>query len=112
MILTTLITLAATVWLLSCGASLMALYWNVIAGMQRWRAAFGLSCIALLIGYLGWSRIQLHASKTVNGHLEWSFNSRWFFIVAMVLGAVALAWSIWNWRKARVRPAQATGTAV
>jgi hypothetical protein len=99
----TLIALAAAVWFLSCGASLLALYWNIMAGSQRWRAALISSCVALVIGYLGWSRIQLNASETVNGHLVWSINSKWFFLGAMVLAILSLALAAWNWRKAGSR---------
>jgi hypothetical protein len=100
MTFSTLVALACVVWLLSCGASLLALYWNSRRRSQRPLAAFILSCAALLIGYCGLSRIQLNASKTVNGHLVWSINSRWFFTAALVLGAASLAWSLWNWKKA------------
>ena len=103
MTFSTLIAFASAVWLLSCGASLMALYWNSMAGSQRLRAAFISSCIGFLIGYLGVSRIQLNASRTVNGHVEWSINSRWFFLGAMFLGVASLALTLWNWRKASSR---------
>jgi protein-S-isoprenylcysteine O-methyltransferase Ste14 len=74
-----------------------------MAGPQRLRAAF-ISCgVALLAGYFGLSRIQLNGSKTVNGHVEWSINSRWFFFGALVLAAASLALTLWNWRKARSR---------
>ena len=99
----TLISLASAVWLLSCGGSLLALYWNIMAGAQRLRSAFIASCVALLVGYLGLSRIHLNASKAVNGHVEWSINSRWSFLGALVLGAASLALTLWNWRKASSR---------
>ena len=98
-----LVALASVVWLLSCGASLLALYWNLMAGSQRLRAAFISSCAALLIGYLGMSWIRLNASKTVNGHVEWSVNSHWFFLGALVLAATSVALTLWNWRKGRRR---------
>jgi hypothetical protein len=94
---------------LSCGASLLALYWNLKARSQRLRAAFISSCLALLLGYWGVSRIQLHASKTVNGQVEWSINSRWFFLVAVVLGAASVALTLRNWRKASGRLATPLG---
>lgn len=99
----TLIALAAAVWLLSCAASLLGLYWNLRAGPQRWRAALVCSGMGLLSGYLGLSRIQLSGSKTVNGELVWSLNSRWFFWGALALGAVSLLWALWNWSQARHR---------
>lgn len=95
----TLIAIASAVWLLSCGASLAALYCNLKAGSQWRRPALIFSGAALLIGYLGFSRIQLHASRMVNGHLQWSVNSRWFFLTALVLGGAALALTLWNARK-------------
>lgn len=98
-----LVGMAAIVWLLSCGASLLAVYWNCRAGRSRRAPAFILSAIGLLTGYAGLSRIQLHASKTVNDHVVWSFNSRWFFIAALVVGSAALALTGWNWMKERTR---------
>jgi hypothetical protein len=78
----------------------VALYWNIKARLQRPRAAFILSCAAVLIGYWGLSRVHLNASKSINGQLVWSFNSRWLFVGALVLGAASLAWSLWNLKKA------------
>ena len=101
MTFSTLIALASAVWLLSCGASLLALYWNRVAGSRRLRAAFISSCVALVLGYGGLSRIQLNASRTVNGQVEWSINSHWFFLGALVLGAASLALNLWRWGKAR-----------
>src|ERR1035438_574517 len=48
-----LIALASAVWLLSCAASVLAVYWNIVAPAQRLLAAFISSCLALLIGYGG-----------------------------------------------------------
>jgi hypothetical protein len=99
MIFSTLIAVASALWLLSCGASLLAVYWTIKARSRRPRAASISSCAALLVGYWGLSRIHLNASKTVDGHLVWSVNSQWFFGAALVLGAASLAWSLWNWKK-------------
>jgi hypothetical protein len=85
----------------------LALYWSIRAASLRWRPALILSVIGLLIGYLGWSRIHLNASKTVNGDLVWSINSEWFFLGAMVLGACSLALALWKCKKPISRPAAA-----
>jgi len=95
-----LIVLASAVWLLSCSASLLSLYWNVGLRPKRLKGALISSCTALLIGSFGISRIQLSASKTVNGDLVWSLNSKWFFIGALSAAGVALALTLWNWTKA------------
>jgi hypothetical protein len=101
MTFSTLIAVAAVFCLLSCSLSLLAIYWSIRAGSQRGRAALICSGVALLVGYWGLKRIHLSASKTVNGHLVWSLNSHWFFIAALVLGAVSLAFGVYNWRQTR-----------
>ena len=108
-----LIALASAVWLLSCAASVLAMYWNIVAPAQRLLAAFISSCLAILIGYGGLAWIRLNASKTVNGHVEWSINSRWFFIGALGLGGASVALTLWNWRKAssRLAPGSQAGEA-
>ena len=96
----TLVALVAAVWLFSCGASLLAMYWNFVARAQRRKAALFSCCVAILTAYLGLSRVHLSASKTVNGRLEWSVDSRWLFIAALALGGAALALSLWAWWQA------------
>ena len=100
MTFSSLIVLGSAVWLLSCSASLLALYWNVGLQPKRLKGALISSCTAVLIGYFGISRIQLSASKTVNGDVVWSLNSKWFFIGALAAGGIALALTLWNWTKA------------
>src|SRR4051812_12803756 len=94
-----LITLVVGLWLLSCGASVLALYWTARARVRRHRAAFVSSCAALLTAYFGLSRVRFAASQTVNGGVEWSVDSRWFFTAALILGAAALASTLWNWSR-------------
>ena|SRR5437899_410543 len=95
-----LIALACAVWMLSCSASLIAMYMCMRAASKRWWAAI-LSCgVALATAYCGLTRIQLHASKTVNDHVVWSLDSRWFFIAALVLAFTSLALTLWNRGKA------------
>ena len=101
----TLIAAAVAVWLLSCGASVLALYWSRGARARRYRAALVSSGVAILTAYLGLSRVHLSATRTVDGHVQWSLNSRWFFIAALMLGAAALGLAIWSWRQAPSRVA-------
>jgi hypothetical protein len=103
-----LIAVIAVAWLFSCGASLLGLLCNIRPGPRRLWVALISSCFAILVAYLGWSRLQFRASRTVNGQVEWSVDSHWFFIGALVLGALSLALTLWNWRKATVAqpPAQ------
>jgi protein-S-isoprenylcysteine O-methyltransferase Ste14 len=82
---------------MACGASMLAMYWNIRAASKRFGASLALSCITLLVGYLGLSRVQFHASSTVNGQLQWSVNSQWFFIGALVLGTASLGLTVWTW---------------
>lgn len=105
----TLAALASAVWLSSCGSSALALYWSLKRNAQRRLPALVLSAMGLLIGYLGWSRVQLSASKTVNGHLVWSINSKWLFLAAIILGACSLALAVWNYKKSCSRGDAAVG---
>ncbi len=85
-----MIAVASAVWLLSCGASLGALYRNLWLRSSRWPPSLALSWGGLLIGLWGRSFIHLSASKTINGHQEWSLNSEWFFVGAIILAVLAL----------------------
>lgn len=85
---------AAIIWLASIGACIIA--WFV----KRFWISLTLSLFALATGYLGLTHYQVNASKTVNGQLVWSFNSRWFFITTVVLAFLTLAYTIWKHRRA------------
>lgn len=65
------------------------------------RAAFIAACVGLAIGYWGISHFQFSASETVNDRVRWSFNSRWIFVGALVLGAGAMGLTGWNWNRRR-----------
>lgn len=99
-----LLGVVVIIWLFSCVAGLLGVWWGGFSGTRRFRAAFISSCLALVSAGLGLTRFHVSASKTVNGQLQWSFNSKWFFIVALVLAVVALVLTAWNWRKARTQP--------
>jgi len=102
MSISTLYGLTAAIWLLSFTAALLGLWWTFRPG-QRWRwAALVSSCLALAVSYFGLSRLHLAVSRTTNGRLDWSINSKWFFLVSLMIGAVALILTLWHWRKAGI----------
>jgi hypothetical protein len=96
--------IAAAIWLFSCGASLLALRWSITAGRRKFAPALIASCLGLATGYIGMSKVRLSASQTTNGHVDWSFNSKWFFLAALILGAVSLAMTLWRSRKQSEQP--------
>jgi hypothetical protein len=89
-----LVGIAAVLWLLSVVACVLALRWSSIP--RRFWAAIILSGVALIIGYLGITRFHVVASETVNGQLRWRFDSKWFFIATLVLGAITLGYTLWK----------------
>lgn len=96
-----LVAIAALIWLASLAACAIATFTK-----RLWLSVI-LSLIALVIGYLGITHFHITASKTVNGQVQWSFNSQWFFVATIVLSALTLAYSIWKHRKANHGTAQA-----
>jgi hypothetical protein len=100
----TLIGLATGLWLFTCAAGLLAIWWGVAAEPPKFRAGLVSSCLALGAGYLGISRFHFAASKTVNGHLKWSINSKWFFVGALILAAASLVLTLWKFSNRRREP--------
>ena len=94
-----LIDLIAALWLISIAACVMAWRWSFLGRANRFWASVVLSASALIVGYLGLTRFRVSGSKTVNGRVIWSFNSRWFFIATLILAAATLAYTVWKHRK-------------
>jgi hypothetical protein len=90
----TICVVAALIWLSSIAACLIACL------AKRLRTSLIFSLIALAIGYLGMTHFHITASRSVNGRVQWSFNSHWFFVATLVLAALTLAYTIWKFRKA------------
>jgi TctA family transporter len=91
--------LLAGFWLASIVACVLAIRWSCLAVRTRFLAAVILSLSALGIAYLGITRFHFSSTTTVNGQVEWRFDSRWLFIVSLVLGAFALGYTIWKKRR-------------
>ena len=97
-----LIGIIAALWLASIAAYVLAWRFSFVA--NRFAASIILSVAALAMGYLGLTRFHVTASKTVNGQTQWAFNSRWFFIATLTLGALTLAYTIWKHRRTTPPP--------
>jgi hypothetical protein len=91
----------AALWLFSFVAGLLALRWCVVPGRRRFRAALVSSCLAIAASYLGLARFHFTASQTTNGRVDWSINSKWFFLASLLLGAASLIWTLWTWKKGK-----------
>ena len=97
-----LIGKAVALWLASLVACALAWRFSFVA--KHCGVSIILSVAALAMGYLGLTRFHLSGSKTVNGETQWSFNSRWFFIATLTLGALTLAYTIWKHRRTTPPP--------
>ncbi len=96
---TMLFGMCAVIWLASMIACVVAvrLARRVDQGWT-WTPAF-LSVSALAIGYLGLTRFRLEASETVNGVMRWHFDSRWLFVVTLVVGTCVAGYCLWRQRR-------------
>ena len=94
-----LVGITAVLWLVSMGGCVLAFRWSWLSVPKRFWAAVILSVTALVLGYLGMTRFHVVASKTVNGQVQWRFDSRWFFIVTLLFGTFTLAYTLWKQRK-------------
>ncbi len=91
-------------WFLSVILCILALRWTLMTPRRFWPSVI-LSAVALAGGCLGMTHFRIVASRTVNGHMQWKFDSRHFFIVTMVLAAVTLVLALWKEIKSRRAPA-------
>jgi hypothetical protein len=105
-----LFAFAAILWLFSLAAGVFALLCSCLAP-SRWRfwVAVVLSGLVIVMGYLGATHFHVTYSRTVNNS-HWSIDSRWFFIVPLVLGALALSLAIWRQSRSK-RVAELRGDA-
>ncbi|MGV3662396.1 MAG: hypothetical protein ACO1TE_19590 [Prosthecobacter sp.] len=94
-----LIGVAAAFWLVGMGACGFAFRWSWLSVPRRFWAAVILSVTALVLGCLGLTRFHVVASKTVNGQIQWRFDSRWFFIATVLFATLTLAYTLWKQRR-------------
>jgi hypothetical protein len=90
-------------WLATVAASVLAFRWSFPSIHRRFWTGGVLSIMAIGSSYWGLTRIHIDWSQTVNGHLQWRFDSGWFFTASLVLGLLALAHSLWKrWKSFHV----------
>src|SRR6478609_1790969 len=88
-------------WLLSIVACIISIRWALFSLPRRFWPGVVLSVLALIGGYLGMTHFRVMASRSVNGQVQWKFDSRYFFIVTMILAAITLGIMLWRQKKLR-----------
>jgi hypothetical protein len=91
------IGIVLTHWLLTIAACAAVFIWSF--SCRRFWPCIILSVLASLSSYYGVTRIHIVSSQTVNGHLQYRVDSRWFFMASLVFSILAVAYTLWKrWR--------------
>lgn len=93
------IAIATALWLAGVAACILAFRWSSPLRVPRFSGALALCAGAFLVGYFGFTRLQVTFTKSVNGE-GWSISSKWFFLVLILFAAVSLF--IVCWRRFRL----------
>ena len=83
-------------WFFSFVACAVAFRWSWLAAPRRFMPAILLAMVSLIVGYLGMTHFSFAASKTENGHMLWSVNSKWFYITTLIMAGGTLLYTIWK----------------
>src|SRR5512132_161070 len=87
-------------WLVASATSLVALWWSIRISPRRFTPAIIASAFALLLGYIGATRIHVAYSVT-SDNSHWGVDSRWFFIVPLVVGLLSVVLALVNRKRIR-----------
>jgi hypothetical protein len=93
----------ATYWLLTIAASVWAYVWSFY-DRHFWHciALLAMACIGSIYGM---THFRISSSRTVNGQVQYSFDSKWFFIVSLVISVLVAAFVLWNkWKAFHATP--------
>jgi hypothetical protein len=88
-------------WLLSIIACVVSFRWAIFSLPRRFWPGVVLSALALLMGCFGMTHFRVMASRTVNGQVQWKFDSKYFFVATLILAVLTLAFTVWRQRKLR-----------
>jgi hypothetical protein len=86
----------ASHWLATIAACVLAFGWSLSSVHRRVWSGVILSILAMASSCWGLTRIHIDWSQTVNGHLQWRFDSGWFFTASLILSVLALAHALWK----------------
>ena len=83
--------IAGAFWLICLAAIGASFVLGSKPTQSRFTAALVCAALAMAVSFLALNRLQITYTRTVNGS-SWTLNSRYFFLIPIVLGSVALLW--------------------
>jgi hypothetical protein len=86
----------ALAWLAGIVASALAIRWSFLSVRGGFWPGVVLSLASLAIAYCGVARFTFNSTQAVKGQVTLRFDSKWLFAASLVLGAFALACTIWK----------------
>jgi len=89
------------IWSLSIVANILAIRWSCVSIQSRFIPAMALSFLALFVSCLGAARYSFSTTRTVNGVVKWRFDTRWLFIVSLILSVCAILLALWKKRRSK-----------
>lgn len=93
------IGICVVIFALTLLACAIAFRWAWIGARTKFLPAMVLSAFSAGMGWLGTMLFNFRASKTVNGQVQFRFDSRWLFGVSLVLGIAVLLYSVIKLRR-------------
>ena len=76
------------------GGTAFTLAWKSVDRFFWWSILIG--GLAMVISVRAPHHLQYSASKTVNGEVIWSIDSKWFFLAALVLATFAVVFAVFR----------------
>lgn len=88
------VTKILTFWiaLMMAGGTAIALAWKSVDRFFWWSMLIG--GVAMVISVRAPAHIQYSASKSINGEVIWSIDSKWFFLVALLLATFSILFAV------------------
>jgi hypothetical protein len=88
-----------THWLVTVGACVPAVLWNLSSTRPRFWLGLVMSLFAIMSSYWGLTCIRIISTAETNGRVRCVFDSRWYFTASVVLATLVLAFVLFKrWR--------------